>query len=262
MHWILSSLSSRSAWRRVRTRLVPNIKYLNKSAVRRCQACNRLSVIVALGPDGEFQLCIRCRANLRYELLGSYLREANPQISVMDVLELDPGSPLRLLLCGARSYTRSFFREHIAPGTIREDGAVCQDITKLTFPDDSLDLIVSSDVLEHVPDAAAAFKESARVLRPGGAHIFTVPPRATTIRRAFLRDGKIVHVAAPEYHSDPLHAGGILAFWDYGPDLSSKIDTSGLRISIVRGPEGSEGRLVWMARKDEPRLGIGQEATV
>ena len=85
-----------------------------------------------------------------------------PDMSAVDVLELDFSSPLRSLLSKARAYTRSFYRPGIAPGTPRGDGAICQDITRLTFPDESLDLIVSSDVLEHVPDAHAAFREDAQ----------------------------------------------------------------------------------------------------
>jgi SAM-dependent methyltransferase len=249
MRWMLTNLSIRDVWRKLRTRVIPNAKYLGRSRIRQCRACDRLSLIVALGPDGEFQICIRCRANLRYELIAGYLREMSAPMSLLDVLELDPASPLGPIFRGARSYTRSYFREHVAPGTNRADGAVCQDITRLTFPNDSLDLIVSSDVLEHVPDAGAAFRESARVLRPGGAHIFTVPPRSTTIRRAYMHDGQLVHLTSPEYHSDPLSPSGILAFWDYGPDLASKVDTAGLIVTVVRGPEGVEGRVVWMARK-------------
>jgi SAM-dependent methyltransferase len=249
MHWILTEMSMRDAWRKIRTRVIPNFRYLGRSKIRRCRACERLTLIVALGPDGEFQICVRCRANLRYELMASYLREIAESIPQMDVLELDPRSPLNAMLVRSKSYTRSYFREHIRPGTIRDDGAVCQDITRLAFPDESLDLIVSSDVLEHVPDIDAAFKESARVLRSGGAHIFTVPPRGLTARRAYLSEGTIHHLKEPEYHSDPLSPDGILAFWDFGPDLESQVDTAGLTLAVVRGPEGIEGRIVWMARK-------------
>jgi SAM-dependent methyltransferase len=249
MSWWLADLSARDAWKKIRTRVIPNARYLGRSQFRRCRACDRISLIVAFGADGEFHICLRCRANLRYELIASYLREEISAMSSLDVLELDPGSPLSALLGRARSHTRSFFRENIAPGTRREDGAVCQDITSLTFPDDSLDLIISSDVLEHVPDIEAAFRESARVLRPGGAHIFTVPPRPTTVRRAYVQQGQVIHLTSPEYHSDPLSPSGILAFWDYGPDLASKVDTAGLEVQAVRGPAAADSRVVWRARK-------------
>jgi SAM-dependent methyltransferase len=157
---------------------------------------------------------------------------------------------LQPILSVARSYTRSFFRQDVAPGSRRKDGVVCQDITALTFDDESLDVIISSDVLEHVPDAGAAFRETARVLRRGCVHLFTVPPRATTRRRAAAEGGRIVILVEPaEYHRDPLDPAGVLVYWDYGPDLPEVFSTPGLQFSVAAGPEGSSGRTVWEARK-------------
>jgi len=243
--WWLKELSVGN----IRDRVIPNLRYLPLTRFRRCEACDRVTAIVALGPNEEFHLCLRCRANLRYELLAGYLRQAFPGIETLDVLELDYRSPLQPFLSRAHSYTRSFYRVHVAPGTVRQDGAVCQDITQLTFGDCSLDLIVSSDVLEHVPDAAAAFAESARVLRPGGSHVFTVPPRATTRKRASLEHGKIAHLAEPEYHYDPLDPAGILTYWDYGPDIATVLPMKGVDFHVVAGPKGSAHRIVWKMQK-------------
>jgi SAM-dependent methyltransferase len=51
----------------------------------------------------------------------------------------------------------------------------CMDGTKLAFPDASFDLVVASDVLEHIQDEAQALQEWARVLRPGGRLLVFVP---------------------------------------------------------------------------------------
>lgn len=165
----------------------------------------------------------------------------------MDVLELDPHSPLRKILSAARSYTRSFYDSQLTRGSVKADGTVCQDITALTFDDNSFDLIVSSDVLEHVPLLDKAFTESVRVLRPGGVHLFTVPPRAKTKKRAEVVDGEIRHIETPEYHRDPLSPQGILTFWDVGPDLPQMVSPTALNVRIVRGPVGEDGRVVWVA---------------
>jgi len=169
------------------------------------------------------------------------------RLSQMNVLELDPRSPLKSLLSGARTYTRSFYEEGCP--VEQKDGAVCADITALKFDNDSIDLIVSSDVLEHVPSLDKAFSETARVLKVGGAHLFTVPPRAMTRKRAGIEDGKVVHFEPPEHHLDPLSPEGILAFWDIGPDLGTVLRTGGLDIRIVRGPVGDAGRVVWIAER-------------
>lgn len=47
--------------------------------------------------------------------------------------------------------------------------------TALPFRGASFDAVIASDVLEHIADDQAAAKEVARVLRPGGVFIFSVP---------------------------------------------------------------------------------------
>lgn len=53
--------------------------------------------------------------------------------------------------------------------------AVRADLTALPFPDGSFDTVIASEVLEHIPDDAAAIGEIARVVRPGGRVAVTVP---------------------------------------------------------------------------------------
>ncbi len=49
------------------------------------------------------------------------------------------------------------------------------DLTALPVPDASVDRVMASEVLEHIPDDATAFAEITRVLRPGGRVAVTVP---------------------------------------------------------------------------------------
>jgi SAM-dependent methyltransferase len=250
MDWWLTRQPLAQTWRQFRAHVLPNIRHLPASHFRRCGACGKFTLIVALDIDEEYQLCVRCRATLRYEMLATYLRQAHPNLSTLDVLELDFNSPLRPLLERSRSYRPSFYRPGFTVGARRVDGVECQDITKLAIPDNSLDLIVSSEVLEHVADFEAAIRESARVLRPNGAHIFTVPPSAKTVRRAAFEQGRLVHlINPPEYHLDPLSPEGVLCFWNFGPDMPEIFSTEEITIRQVTGPIGSRGRVVWEARK-------------
>ena len=50
-----------------------------------------------------------------------------------------------------------------------------EDIQALSWEDGSFDLVLTSETLEHVPDPHLALRETRRVLRPGGRHVFTVP---------------------------------------------------------------------------------------
>jgi SAM-dependent methyltransferase len=53
--------------------------------------------------------------------------------------------------------------------------AVRADLTALPFEDGAFDVVIASEVLEHIPDDAAAIGEIARVVRPGGQVAVTVP---------------------------------------------------------------------------------------
>ncbi len=48
------------------------------------------------------------------------------------------------------------------------------DVLSLPFSDESFDAIISTDVLEHIPDAQNAVKEIHRVLKPGGKVFFVI----------------------------------------------------------------------------------------
>ncbi len=228
----------RSSLRRLRTVVLPNLRYLTGTRLRRCRCCERLSLIVSLSPGDEVKRCLNCGANLRYEMLAEEIRKLD--LAGRTVVELDPSSPLRPLLLRAGRYVRTYYSPSQAAGSVRPDGARREDVTDLSFGDGSVDLIVSSDVLEHVPDLQRAFAETARVLKPGGVHLFTVPPRERTRRRP---------AEDPEYHRDPLDPAGILAHWDIGPDAAAMFSSEKLRLQIVAGPEGVDRRVVWRAQR-------------
>jgi SAM-dependent methyltransferase len=218
--------------------------------IRRCGCCHRVTLFLTNSRAAETRTCLFCSANERYELLAAEIETMFGNVlETKSALELDPHSPLRSLLSGARCYKRTFYDAGTKGGSERADGALCEDITCLSFGDESFDLIVSSDVLEHVPMLEKAFRETIRVLKPGGAHLFTVPPRPCTRRRAEIVDGEIRHLEAPDYHKDPLCPQGILAFWDIGPDLPRVFAIPGLNLRIARGPVGDEGRVVWIAER-------------
>ena len=80
------------------------------------------------------------------------------------------------------------------------DGVRSEDVTNLTFGE-QFDAVMTFDVLEHVPDYHQALREFARVLKPGGWLIMTVPfnlgSPQTTVRAAIV-DGEILHMETPE----------------------------------------------------------------
>lgn len=105
------------------------------------------------------------------------------------------------------------------------NGVRHEDALNLSFRDKSIDIIVSNDVYEHVPDIKKAMSEAYRVLKDGGKIIFSVPFytfERKTKRRAEFQDGKIFNIMPEQYHGNPVSNKGSLVFYDFGWDL---IDT-------------------------------------
>ena len=60
-------------------------------------------------------------------------------------------------------------------GTAARYEVVRGDLLHLPVPDASVDRVIASEVLEHIPDDVTAMAEIFRVLRPGGRAVVTVP---------------------------------------------------------------------------------------
>lgn len=106
----------------------------------------------------------------------------------------------------------------------------------------SLDAVLHSDMLEHVADTRAALAESRRVLRPGGALLFTVPFCTTRlhslVRGTLDAEGRLVELLPAEYHDDGVHAGGAYTFHNFGWDLFERMRSlfERVEIGVVHAP--------------------------
>ncbi len=117
------------------------------------------------------------------------------------------------------------------------DGVEHQDLQALSFPDEAFDLVLSADVLEHVPDPYRAHAEIYRVLRAGGRHVFTVPYVETaaldSVRARVLPDGRMEHLAKPEYHGDPVRPDeGALVFTIFGLEMIVRLGQLGYHVTV------------------------------
>jgi SAM-dependent methyltransferase len=133
----------------------------------------------------------------------------------------------------------------------RMGGVRHEDITSLSFPDGSLDLIVSNDVFEHVPNPISAFRECARVLRPGGQILATIPFHsncAATVIRAELDEKGVQYKLTASYHGNPVSAEGSLVFTDFGWDI--------IQSFVAAGFAGAEVEIY--GSKEYGHLGVGQ----
>ena len=169
----------------------------------------------------ESPMCIGCGSVPRQRALVRTLTTLGIDLAQAAVHE---ASPSLGTWCSFRRRCRSFTASLWLPGVPRGGrvGAFRHvDLQDQPFADGAFDLVVTQDVLEHVPDALAALREVQRTLRPGGVHVFTVPrrPDQPTQARAVWRDGALQHLLPPEYHRDPSTRAGTLVVTDWGNDL-------------------------------------------
>lgn len=118
--------------------------------------------------------CVVCGNNLRTMTLAAAVTRAfqfegsfkefcskDPAIRNLTVIEINPAKNLSPFLQTLPKHALHSFPE--------------LDMQRMGFADSSIDVILHSDTLEHVPDSKAALKESMRVLKPGGHLFYTVP---------------------------------------------------------------------------------------
>lgn len=104
------------------------------------------------------------------------------------------------------------------------NGLVNENLENLTLLDDSVDVWMHLDVLEHLFDPFMAMREIYRTLRVGGLCVFTAPTYPERIRSEQVAwvdpDGSLKIKGEPEYHGNPQNPeAGALVTWRYGYDL-------------------------------------------
>lgn len=140
-----------------------------------------------------------------------------------------------LFRCLARRHSNVIGSEYLGQdigfGELTADGFRNESVTRLTLATASLDFVISLEVFEHVPEFEQALAECHRVLRPGGALLFSVPfqpeCQENLVRAIVDEKGEIHHLLPPEYHGDPLHTQGCLAFYCFGWDLLDQVRAAG-----------------------------------
>jgi SAM-dependent methyltransferase len=169
--------------------------------------------------------CIWCGRNYRMRGLAAV---AKPWLRGARVYE---PATYGVFACGARKSAHTYETSEYLPVASRgrTRGVRHENIEALTFSDASLDLVLTSEVFEHVADPWAGFTEVRRVLRPQGRHLFTVPdrPGSATARR---QPGDDV------FHIDPLRPEGALVITDFGDDLPNLLLRLGFETTVHHLP--------------------------
>lgn len=195
-----------------------------------CPICAADAVFVPFdaGPR-ETPRCVECGSVPRHRALVSVLARIHASLAPLHVHESSPST------CTAdyfrrhcAQFTGSYYLPRQRPGAKLGVFVNC-DLGQQPFAAASFDLVITQDVLEHLPQPVPALREIERTLRPGGRHLFTVPrtPDQPTRARAEWRGGKLHQLLPAEYHRDPTNPKGSLVVTDWGYDLETLVALPG-----------------------------------
>jgi SAM-dependent methyltransferase len=99
------------------------------------------------------------------ESVAGFFRDSGAELRGKRVLDYGAGdSPYAPLAANAGAELLTADLGEPAPGAVR----ICSD-GRVELPDNSIDAIISTQVLEHVADVQLYLREGARILRPGGS---------------------------------------------------------------------------------------------
>lgn len=174
----------------------------------------------------DMYLCNRCGSIPRQRNIQYVLDTFFPKWESRLVHESSPSTSY--ISQFAKQYTSSQYLPEAPEGSL-VNGVRCENLEHLTFPDNSFDIFITQDVLEHVFRPELAIREIHRVLKPGGFHIFTTPKHrglpASYPRARLNNDGVIDYIHPADYHGNPVGDGRALVTWDYGADFDSLVST-------------------------------------
>ncbi|HEY0008668.1 MAG TPA: class I SAM-dependent methyltransferase [Tepidisphaeraceae bacterium] len=212
-----------------------------------CPICDKRTLFYK---EGEWlrdhYKCTRCGSIPRFRAIIELLNTHFPEWRKMRIHESSPGgaSSDKIARESGNNLVQSQWFADVPRGEMR-DGFRSEDLEQLTFADATFDLVITQDVFEHVIDPAKAFAEIARTLKPGGAHIFTVPWyywKPTLVRASRNETGEVVHHEKPDYHGNPIDPDGSLVTREWGTDLVDFIyRSSNLTTTVIKIIDRSKG---------------------
>ncbi|MDQ3987433.1 MAG: class I SAM-dependent methyltransferase [Actinomycetota bacterium] len=176
-----------------------------------------------------------------------------------DRLRISPGESVLDLGCGGGRHTFEALVRGATVTSVDIDGAVLKDVASmvtalrtegeiskqvkshcvnasalaLPFANNSFDVVIASEVMEHITDDHAAFSELARVLRKGGRAAVTVPR---------WWPERLCWALSSQYH---MQAGGHVRIYRRG-ELVGGLEASGLSVTDTHHAHALHSPYWWL----------------
>jgi SAM-dependent methyltransferase len=184
------------------------------SSRRRCNICGWHGEAFASAAHSEGALCTHCGSIARDRFLFWCWIHRSPYQKDATILETSPrldqryrGRMSQLVHYLASDYDQSAHKASIE-----------LDLQDVNLPTASVSTILTSHVLEHVPDTGRALSEMHRILKPGGRMYLQVP----------MTQGVTAVPTEREYHAD--HT---LVYWHFGWDLRDQLEAVGFVVECL-----------------------------
>lgn len=216
-----------------------------------CSVCgNRAPVVVGHNRLRETIVCQICGSFNRQRQIAHVLSGGINAVQFSNetdlaIYNMESYGVLHNAMSRARNYICSEYLgpDHASGEVI--DGRMHEDIQATSFADESFDVVISSDVFEHVPRPYVGFQEVHRILKIGGRHIFTVPFDGDGVMDCILAvpiaNSGIEFHAPPLYHEDFLRPEGVLVYTIFGLQMMVKLYEIGFETKVHWLYEPDEG---------------------
>ena len=155
-------------------------------------------------------------------------------------LEIGPGSGIYLPTLAKHAAqviatdieTAYLEQAKLACASLDKIGFRLDDITHSSLADNHFDLILCTEVIEHIDDSAAALREIGRILKPGGIAIISTPqkysPLELTAKIAFMPG--IISIVRLIYNEPVLETGHINLL----TETSAREQIAAAQLEIIR----------------------------
>jgi SAM-dependent methyltransferase len=205
---------------------------------RHCVSCGRKTRFLVSGNESRSIRCLSCKSTAISLATVAQIQELTLDPATSAVYELSyHGAVHRYLKQRFASFECSeYFGPSVGGGHV--NGVRNEDVQRLSFADESFDLVSSTEVFEHVPDYLAGFSQVYRVLRPEGWFVFTVPffdNKSTEPVCRLKLNGQLEWLKAEEYHDSQVTGiRTVPVFWHHSKyQLIEDLRKTGFRTARI-----------------------------